>query len=193
MHAERGKRILGLAMAGAVAAMSLAGCGEETHETISIPSDPERFPTMKTVNVSTTVSDSGYTRYHITTPLWLVFEEAQEPHWNFPDGLYIVKFDNQMHEDGNFTADTATYFSQKRLWRFDRNVRMRNTAGDRFVTQQLFWDQQSEKLYSDSFIHIERADRVIEGYGFTSDQSMSSYTVRKPTGIFPTSDFRKEQ
>ena len=106
-----------------------------------------------------------------------MFEEAQEPHWNFPDGMFIVKLDDNMKEDGTFTADTATYFSGKRLWRFDRNVRMRNVNGDRFLTQQLFWDQNSRKIYSDSFIHIERTDRTIEGYGFESNESMTTYTI----------------
>lgn len=148
---------------------------------------------MKTLDVSTTISDSGYTRYHITSPLWLMFEEAKEPHWNFPQGLYVVKFDNDMKENGTFTADTATYWSVKKLWRFDRNVRMKNVDGDRFLTQQLYWDQNQRKLYSDSFIHIERSDRIIEGYGFESNESMTEYTIRRPSGIFPTSDFVKDR
>jgi hypothetical protein len=36
---------------------------------------------------------------------------------------------------------------------------------------------------------VERADRTIEGYGFVSNESMTSYTIRHPSGIFPTSDF----
>ena len=144
---------------------------------------------MKTLDVSTTISDSGYTRYHITSPLWLMFEEAKEPHWNFPQGLFVIKYDNRMKEDGSFTADTATYWSVKKLWRFDRNVRMKNVNGDRFLTQQLFWDQNLRKLYSDSFIHIERSDRIIEGYGFESNEEMTEYVIRRPSGIFPTSDF----
>lgn len=167
----------------------MSSCGEENRETISISADPETFPTMRTIDVSTTISDSGYTRYHITSPLWLMFEEAKEPHWNFPDGLYVVKFDNDMKENGTFTADTATYWSVRKLWRFDRNVRMKNIDGDRFLTQQLFWDQNQRKLYSDSFIHIERSDRIIEGYGFESNESMTEYSIRRPSGIFPTSDF----
>ncbi len=178
-------------LAVAIAALVAAACSDDHRDTIAISADPETFPTMKTINVATTISDSGYTRYHITTPLWLMFEEAEEPHWNFPDGMFIVKLDDNMKEDGTFTADTATYFSGKRLWRFDRNVRMRNVNGDRFLTQQLFWDQNSRKIYSDSFIHIERADRTIEGYGFESNESMTTYTIRKPSGIFPTSAFRK--
>ncbi|MDE7443686.1 MAG: hypothetical protein K2M65_05960, partial [Muribaculaceae bacterium] len=71
-------------------------------------------------------------------------------------------------------------------------VRMRNTEGDRFLTQQLFWNQNEHKVYSDSFIHIDRADRTIEGYGFVSNEQMTTYSISNPTGIFPVSDFRKE-
>lgn len=178
-------------VAAVIAALVAGACSDDKHETIALSADPETFPTMRTINVSTTISDSGYTRYHITTPLWLMFEEAEEPHWNFPDGMFIVRLDDNMKEDGTFTSDTATYFSGKRLWQFDSNVRMRNVNGDRFMTQQLFWDQNARKIYSDSFIHIERSDRTIEGYGFESNESMTTYTIRKPSGIFPTSAFRK--
>lgn len=168
---------------------ALTSCDEDKHETISISADPETFPTMKTTDVVTMITDSGYTRYQITAPLWLMFEEAKEPHWDFPQGVYLIKYDNAMKENGNFTADTAYFWSRKKVWQFDRNVRMKNINGDRFLTQQLFWDQNTRKLYSDSFIHIERADRVIEGYGFESNQEMTEYTIRRPTGIFPTKDF----
>ncbi len=178
--------LLALAAGGGSA---LTSCSEDKRETIAISADPETFPTMKTLDVSTTISDSGYTRYNITAPVWLMFEEAAEPHWNFPGGIYVVKYDNDMKENGTFTADTATYLSLQRIWRFDRNVRMKNVNGDRFLTQQLFWDQNRKKLYCDSFIHIERSDRIIEGYGFESNEAMTEYTIRRPSGIFPTSDF----
>lgn len=166
-----------------------SSCDEEKRETISISADPETFPTMQTIDVSTTISDSGYTRYHIIAPLWLMFEEAKEPHWNFPKGIDVVKFDNDMKEDGTFTADTALFWSVQKIWRFDRNVRMKNVNGDKFMTQQLFWDQNKHKIYSDSFIHIERTDKIIEGYGFESNEQMTEYTIRRPSGIFPTSAF----
>ena len=167
----------------------ICACFDDKRETIALSANPETFPTMRTINVSTTISDSGYTRYHITTPLWLMFEEAAEPHWNFPDGLFIVQFNDSMVENGTFTADTATYLSKRKLWRFDRNVRMKNVDGDRFRTQQLFWDQNTHKVYSDSFIHIERSDRIIEGYGFESNEQMTDYVIRRPSGIFPTNAF----
>lgn len=186
-------RRLPLLVAGVVMALVAVGCGQSKKETFDIDADPESFPTMKTLNVSTLISDSGYTRYHITTPIWLMFEEAKDPHWDFPEGLFLLQFDNNMSESSSFTADTARYFSARKLWKFDRNVKMRNVQGDRFMTQQLFWDQNSEKLYSDSFIHIERSDRIIEGYGFVSNQELTAYTIHRPSGIFPTSDFRRDE
>ncbi len=147
---------------------------------------------MLTHNVSSLISDSGYTRYHITAPVWLMFENARIPVWKFPEGLFLEKYDNNMVTDATVVCDSATYFSQSKLWRLDGNVRMRNTAGDKFLTQQMFWDQQREKIYSDSFIHIEKSNRIIEGYGFISNQQMTAYTVRQPSGIFPVPE-RKEK
>ena len=188
-----GMKLLPALLMALVMAFCTVACSVEKRETISLSADPETFPTMRTINVSTTISDSGYTRYHITTPLWLMYEEASEPHWNFPEGMFIVKLDNDMKEDGTFTADTATFFSNKKLWRFDRNVRMRNINGDRFLTQQLFWDQNAKKIYSDSFIHIERSDRTIEGYGFESNENMTAYKVRHTSASLPTDGFRNNQ
>ena len=63
-------------------------------------------------------------------------------------------------------------------------------AAQRFLTPQLFWDQRQHKLYSDSFIHIERPDQVLEGYGFDSNEQLTRYNVRSVSGIFPTSAFQ---
>ena len=146
----------------------------------------ETFPTMLTTNVSTLVSDSGYTRYHLTTDTWLMFDEATDPYWSFPTGLFMERYNDSMHVESTFRADSATYLSKQKLWQFDRNVRMNNVNGDRFVTEQLFWDQQTQKVYSDSFIHIERTDRILEGYGFISNEEMTEYTIMTVSGIFPT-------
>lgn len=186
-------RLLPILAATFIASLSLPSCGEEKHSTIA-DVDPETFPTMLTSDVSTLVSDSGYTRYHITTDLWLMYDEAADPHWTFPTGLDMEKYDNDMRVDATFVCDSAVYYSNRRLWEFVGNVRMLNTAGDRFATQLLFWDQNARKVYSDSFIHIERLDRTLEGFGFESNESMTAYSINRPTGIFPVSpDARRQQ
>lgn len=180
-------RLLPVAAIVAAAAMAFvsSGCGETRHSYVANASDGETTPTMTTVNVETYISDSGYTRYHLSTPLWQMFEDASEPFWRFPDGLDLEQYDLTMKPQATMVSDSATYFSRKRLWRLDGNVVMVNTMRDSFLTHQLFWDQTRRRVYSDSFIHIVRSDRIIEGYGFESNESMTSYTIKNPTGIIP--------
>lgn len=182
---SNGLRVLIPAVFAIFFAAVLWSCSEEKTSTIE-DVDPEVFPTMKTIDVSTLISDSGYTRYHVTADLWLMFDDAEEPHWTFPDGIFMERYNDSMIVESTFRSDSATYLSRKRIWQFDRDVRMRNTNGDRFATEQLFWDQQQQKVYSDSFIHIERSDRTLEGYGFVSNEQMTEYTIMKVSGIFPT-------
>ena len=180
-------RLLPAVAVVAAAAMALvsAGCGETRHSYVANASDGETTPTMTTVNVETYISDSGYTRYHLSTPVWLMFEDAAEPFWRFPDGLDLEQYDLAMHPQATMVSDSATYFSRKRLWRLDGNVVMVNTMRDSFLTHQLFWDQTRRLVYSDSFIHIVSSDRIIEGYGFESNENMTAYTIKNPTGIIP--------
>lgn len=166
----------------------VTSCSEEKLSTEADVKDPASVPTMLTRDVSTLISDSGYTRYRITSPIWLMYEDRADACWKFPEGLQLEKYDNHMKVNASIVCDSATYFSQRRVWRLDGNVRMLNTAGDKFLTQQIFWDQDSRTVYSDSFIHIERSNRIIEGYGFTSNEQMTNYVVNKPSGIFPIPD-----
>lgn len=171
----------------AILILCLSGsCGHSDSEG-RVPSLPkgEYVPTMSTLDVSTFISDSGYTRYHITADVWRMYEDAPEPFWKFPEGLFLEQYDENLQPAANVVCDSATYYSRIRLWRLDGNVRMVNTERDSFLTEQLFWDQTKQLVYSDSFIHIVRSDRIIEGYGFESNQNMTAYTVNRPTGIIP--------
>lgn len=178
-------RNLPLLLVIAALAMACLGCHDDSEG--RVPSLPQGayVPTMSTLDVSTFISDSGYTRYHITAPVWRMYEDAPEPFWKFPDGLFLEQYDENLNPAANVVCDSATYLSRQRLWRLDGNVVMVNTDRDSFLTAQLFWDQTKQRVYSDSFIHIVRFDRIIEGYGFESNQNMSAYTVQRPTGIIP--------
>lgn len=176
-----------------VTASTVISCGDDKNERIAEIDNADKAPTMLTTDVSTYVSDSGYTRYHITAPLWIMYEEADTPYWTFPDGMYLEKFDDDMNTDATFRADSATYLSSRKIWRFDGNVNMRNTDGDRFATPQLFWDQNTRRVYSDSFMHIVRSERIIEGYGFESNEAMTEYTILHPQMILPLDRMRAER
>lgn len=162
-----------------------SACREERKIDVASRLNPSKMPTMTTKNVATFISDSGVVQYKVVAPLWKVYQETDTPYWDFPEGLYLQKYDPYFHVVATVAADSAKFFSAQKLWRLDGHVEMTKVPRDLFQTAQLFWDQRDRRIYSDSFIHIETQTHVLEGLGFESDERLSSYRIIKPQGIFP--------
>lgn len=164
-------------------------CKDEVKSVVANQTDPNTYPTVVSHNVKTLISDSGITQYRITTPIWNMFERATEPRWTFPQGAYLEQFNEKFKVIASIRCDSATYFRISQLWRLDGNVRVENIAEkELFLTNQLFWDQANRSVYSDSFIHVEKIDRIIEGYGFKSNEQFTNYQIFKVQAILPIDD-----
>ena len=170
----------------------ITACEKKKKDVVRVAFDPEKSYTMKALDVSTLISDSGITRYRLNTKNWLVFGKSAESHWYFPNGVYVEKFDTLFRTEASIKADTAYFYDKKGLWKLIGNVEVSSLSGEHFETSLLFWDQRSQKVYSDKFMRIQQAERVITGIGFESDQSMTQYKIFNPQGIFPVSESRQD-
>lgn len=171
-----------------VLALAAASCREDGKLSVTSGLDTKNMPSMQTVNVATLISDSGVTQYKIVSPLWNVYDQVDTPYWSFPKGIYLKKYDRNFNVIATVAADSAKFFRLQSLWKLDGNVELTKVPGELFLTQQLFWDQRRSRLYSDSFIHIETPERMLEGHGFESDDRLTRYSISRPTGIFPVRD-----
>ena len=147
--------------------------------------DRKNTPVLHATDVNTLISDSGIVRYRIKAQTWQVYDRADTPYWEFPDGIYLERFDANLESDANIEADYAFYDETAQRWKLVGNVKALNLEGETFETPLLFWDQKTESVYSDSSIVITRETSVIKGIGFRSNQSMTKYTILRPTGVFP--------
>ncbi|MEI7675832.1 MAG: LPS export ABC transporter periplasmic protein LptC [Bacteroidales bacterium] len=172
----------------ALLCLLLPSCNEEKTDTIKSFKNIKQIPTLRTTNVSTLISDSGITRYRLVAAEWSVFDKVSEPYWYFPKGIYVEKFDSVFRIEASIKADTAYFYEGKKLWVLKKNVKILNLQGEKFETQQLYWDQYLQKMYSDTFIKIEQPSRIITGLGFESNESMTRYQIHKTQGIFDISD-----
>lgn len=170
--------------AAALTLLAATACREERKVDVG-NLDSRKIPTMRTTNVNTLISDSGIVQYRIVSPLWLMYEDIDTPCWRFPKGLYLRRLDRFQNVIATVAADSAIYFKNQRLWRLDGRVEITRVPKDLFQTEQLFWNERTHMLYTDSFIHIENATHMLEGDGFRSDDQLQKYTVVKPKGIFP--------
>ena len=168
--------------------VSIPSCGGKKKDTAAAVNESDSLPDMRTLGVTTLVSDSGMIRYKIIADEWLVYSQRNPPFWAFEKGVYLEKFDTLFHVDASIKADTAYYYEPKKLWELRGNVHIQSQRGDKFDTQLMFWDQNKEKIYSDKFIRIEQTDKVLTGYGFESNQEMTEYQIYNNTGIFTVED-----
>jgi LPS export ABC transporter protein LptC len=147
--------------------------------------DRAAMAALEAEDVMTLISDSGITRYRIKAPKWLVYDKADTPYWEFPEGIYLEKFDLELKADASVEADYACYNETLQRWMLRGNVKAVNLEGEQFETPLMYWDQKTESVYSDSSIVITRESSVIKGVGFHSNQQMTEYTIMNPTGVFP--------
>lgn len=179
-------RRAGLSLIAAMVLAVVAGsCTRETKIDTASKLNLQKMASMVTHNVNTLISDSGVTQYKIVAPVWYVYDEVDTPYWSFPEGLYLQKFDPKFNVIATVAADSAKFYKVQKLWRLDGNVEMTKAPSDLFLSPRVFWDQRHQRLYSDTFIHIENSTHVLEGTGFESNERLTEYRILHPTGIFP--------
>ncbi len=171
-----------------VVLFNLFSCSKADNEQIEAVIDRAATPRLRALDVNTVISDSGITRYRIITPQWDVYDQASQPYWEFPVGVHFMRFDEQLKIDANIHSDYARFLEQDQIWHLKGNVRATNIQGELFETEELFWNQRTERIYSDSLIKITQANYIIIGTGFESNQEMTLYEVRNTQAVLPVED-----
>ncbi len=177
-------KLLAVFFAGAC----LLSCQQNGDEHLPEIRDRDSLPLLKTVGVSTLISDSGIIRYKIIAEEWSIYDKRTPPHWAFPKGLFIERFDENFHVEAFITADTAYYFNVDRLWELHGRVEVKNLKGETFRTSLLYWDLNKKLIYSPRYMEIDGIENQLSGYNFSSNESMTEYRIHSSKGAFPVSE-----
>ena len=163
----------------------IAACGTDAPPEGAALTLRDSLPVMTTKGVSKLISDSGVIRYKIIAEEWQVFDKTTPPRQYFPKGIFLERFDDNFKIDMYITADTAFWYNQN-LWELRGRVCMENLAdGTVFNTEKLWWDMNRREFYSNVYMRIQQPDQMLEGDKFTSNESLTEYTVSKSRGYRP--------
>jgi LPS export ABC transporter protein LptC len=163
------------------AAFILPGC-ENNLEQIKAFAAPEELPVVEAYNFETMYTDSGEVRFFIKAPKLLQFETDGKPYVEFPEGIELIKYDENQNVISSITADYAKNFEKEEKWEAKNNVIATNAQGDTLKTEHLIWEEKAEIIYTEEFVRIIRSDQIITGIGFHSDQSMQNWRIKNPKG-----------
>jgi len=63
-----------------------------------------------------------------------------------------------------------------------KNVVVVSSDSSRMRTEQLFWDNQRQLIYTPAYVYITTEKDKLQGQGFESDQSLKNYRIFRVTG-----------
>jgi len=163
-------------------AMLFFSCSNNKIKEIKELSKSNRQNGMTANNFELLYSDSGIVVFKLITPRLIRYDETQEPFTEFPDGVIVEKYDKNMEITSKIFSDYAQYFDKKKQWIAKNNVVVINQNNDSLKTEELIWEEKDKKIHSDKFVTIIRADQIINGIGFESDQSLADWQIKEVTG-----------
>ena len=169
----------------AIVILVLQSCSPSVENTATLGMERDSAAVMKTYNVTTLVSDSGITRFRVATPEWLVFDKKAKPTWEFPQGLHLEQFDENLEIHSEVDAKKAIYYTELEQWILSDSVYAVNVEGERFESEVLYVHQKEDRIFTDKFVKITQEDKIITGIGMESNQRLTKYRVLKPQGIIP--------
>lgn len=180
-------QILAIAAIAAIAVFCHA-CKNDISVVQSLTSK-EKSPDEKSTQLHLYSTENGQTKYE------LFFEEID--HYTQPEKYYLSTkpfqvdvFDEEGNRTLTLTADFGINYEVKRMMIAKRNVVIHNwNTGDVIETEQLIWDMNTHRVYSNTQIKQTKKDgSVYIGDGFTSDEKMESYMVTNPVIIYYTKE-----
>ena len=169
----------------AIVILVLHSCSPSVENTATLGMERDSAAVMKTYNVTTLVSDSGITRFRVATQEWLVFDKKAKPTWEFPQGLHLEQFDENLEIHSEVDAKKAIYYTELEQWILSDSVYAVNVEGEKFESEVLYVHQKEDRIFTDKFVKITQEDKIITGIGMESNQRLTKYRVLKPQGIIP--------
>jgi LPS export ABC transporter protein LptC len=167
----------------------LIGC-ENDIERVNMLTDETLIPKIKGTNVKVIYSDSARVKVQILAPSFQQYPDVEKPYMEFPDGLEVYFYDDSLKIESEIKADYTIYYSNERLWHATGNVvALRLDNGDALYTEELYWDETSERIYSDAFTRVQNEDGTFYGKkGFESHQDLSNWQLKGSSGTVNVQD-----
>lgn len=164
----------------------LYSCEVKIEKTDSL--DILTLPSLSGRDIYTVYTDSGKVQLIMSAPVMKTWENYGNPYTEFPEGMLIEFYDGQKEPLANVVSKYAKYTDKQKLWELDDSVVVVNSSGDMLETEQLFWDQEKELIFTERFVKITNEDQTVMGTGFESDPKLKKRKIKNVTATIYVDD-----
>ncbi|MCB0534988.1 MAG: LPS export ABC transporter periplasmic protein LptC [Lewinellaceae bacterium] len=136
-------------------------------------------------------SDSALVRVRVTAPSLYNYVDRLESRQEFPDGIKLEFLTPQLQVRSTLTAKFAIRQQDKGLIIARDSVVLTTVEHEKLETEELIWDEKTEKVRTDKFVKVTKPDEVIYGFGLEANQDFSYWKITVPKGIIKADQLDK--
>lgn len=133
-------------------------------------------------------TDSAILKATIEAPVMTNHPTAADPYMEMPEGLKANFYDKTGAKESFLSANYGINYTEKRLIQLRSDVLVINEKGEELHSEELFWDQAKQKIYTNKMVKIIRDGETIRGQGLESNENFTKYRILKPVGQVKVKD-----
>ncbi|MCB0759924.1 MAG: LPS export ABC transporter periplasmic protein LptC [Flavobacteriales bacterium] len=107
---------------------------------------------------------------------------GEDPRIEVSGNFVMYIYDSLEHVEAEIRAEIGVYREEQFQMIARHDVVLNNNKGDTLFTEELIWQQDSDKVYTDKFVTIHSTQGTLNGKGLTSNENFTSYSIWKPVG-----------
>lgn len=169
-------------LTGAILLLQLA-CTSNTVDKIKIAADTKTLAIERGINISINYTDSGFLKARVFAPILERYSNETQMQTEMKQGITAYFY----NPDGRISS----YLKSKYAIRDERllmitarkDVNVVNNKGDTLRTEELIWEERTDRIYSNKFVRINSPDKIIIGTGLESNTDFTRFKVLNITGI----------
>lgn len=139
------------------------------------------LPSITVKNFRSVYSDSGKVQLVLRSTLMEEFKKNDEPYMEFREGILVTYFEGNKDSIGFVSAKYARFNEKNKLWELKDSVVVVNETNDKLETEQLFWDQEKDRIFTEKSVKITNEDQTVLGSGFESDSKLTTRMIKNVT------------
>lgn len=109
------------------------------------------------------------------------FQNSQ-PELIFSNNLVVTFYNDSSKVKSILKAENASVDEEKKIMMASNNVILEGSDSKMLETEELVWDEMSNKIYTNKKVKITTGNEVIFGEGFTSTPDFTEYEIVKIHG-----------
>ena len=156
------------------------------------PKEFEKFTTKKTAveearQVESYLSQNAKVRAKLTAP-FMLRHITDSTFVEFPNTLHVDFYNDSLVVESQLDALYGKYREwEKKVYLRDSVKVINKVNGDTLYAPELWWDQQTQRIFTDKPVRIYTKDKIIFGQnGLTAAQDFSEYVINQAAGTIMT-------